>query len=93
MGFKLVVVGGNRNPQVVAEIKYLFGGLVEKGKVVFMGMLRGEGLARVYACGDVFVHCSVTETFGLVVLESMSSTSYFHICQHLPFLLFIVQAL
>ncbi len=26
-----------------------------------------------YAVGDLFLHCSITETFGLVVLESMAS--------------------
>jgi hypothetical protein len=43
------------------------------GKVTFTGMLRGEELANAYACGDIFLHCSITETFGLVVLESMAS--------------------
>lgn len=75
--FKLIVVGGNRNPQVVQETQDLFGALIEKGKVVFTGMLRGENLAGVYAVGDLFLHCSVTETFGLVVLESMASKSKF----------------
>lgn len=36
-------------------------------------MLKGEELAKAYAVGDLFLHCSVTETFGLVVLESMAS--------------------
>jgi hypothetical protein len=36
-------------------------------------MLRGDALARAYAAADVFLHCSITETFGLVVLESMAS--------------------
>jgi len=71
--FKLLVVGGNRNPQVVDEIRDMFGSLNDDGKVTFTGMLKGEELARAYACGDVFLHCSITETFGLVVLESMAS--------------------
>ena len=71
--FKLVVVGGNKNPQVVEDVRNLFGSLVEEEKVHFTGFLRGEELARAYACGDVFLHCSITETFGLVVLESMAS--------------------
>lgn len=71
--FKLLLVGGNKNPQVVQEIKDMFGHLNEEGKVTFTGMLKGEELARAYAVGDLFLHCSITETFGLVVLESMAS--------------------
>ena len=37
------------------------------------GFLRGEELAAAYACADVFVMPSRTETLGLVVLEAMSS--------------------
>jgi hypothetical protein len=36
-------------------------------------MLRGIHLAQAYAAADIFLHCSITETFGLVVLESMAS--------------------
>jgi len=71
--FKLLIVGGNRNPQVEQEIRDLFGHLNDEGKVVFTGFLKGEDLARAYAAGDLFLHCSITETFGLVVLESMAS--------------------
>jgi glycosyltransferase involved in cell wall biosynthesis len=71
--FKLLIVGGNRNPQVEDEIRNMFGPLDEQGKVQFTGFLKGEELARAYAVGDIFLHCSITETFGLVVLESMAS--------------------
>ncbi|KAK4032401.1 glycosyltransferase [Parachaetomium inaequale] len=71
--FKLYIVGGNRNAAVVRDIKGLFGPLVKQGKVVFAGFCVGEKLAEAYASGDIFLHCSVTETFGLVVLESMAS--------------------
>jgi glycosyltransferase involved in cell wall biosynthesis len=67
--FKLLIVGGNRNPQVVQDIKNYFGYLNDEGKVIFAGFLKGEELARAYASGDMFLHCSITETFGLVVLE------------------------
>ncbi|RDW80440.1 hypothetical protein BP5796_05138 [Coleophoma crateriformis] len=70
--FKLVVVGGNRNPVVVQEIHDLFAPL-KQGAVEFAGFLKGEELAKAYAAADVFLHCSITETFGLVVLESMAS--------------------
>jgi hypothetical protein len=71
--FKLLVVGGNKNLQVEDDVKSQFGKLSAEGKVSFTGFLKGENLARAYACGDIFLHCSITETFGLVVLESMAS--------------------
>lgn len=39
----------------------------------FTGILRGEALAAAFANMDVFVFPSTTDTFGLVVLEAMSS--------------------
>ncbi|GKT59749.1 glycosyltransferase family 4 [Colletotrichum tofieldiae] len=71
--FKLYVVGGNRNPDVEREVHEMFDPLREQGKVIFAGFKTGEDLATAYASGDIFLHCSVTETFGLVVLESMAS--------------------
>lgn len=69
--FKLLIVGDNKNPAVVREVKDYFCGLEDQ--VHFTGMLRGTALAEAYAAADVFLHCSITETFGLVVLESMAS--------------------
>ncbi|KAF5019971.1 hypothetical protein F66182_8002 [Fusarium sp. NRRL 66182] len=73
LDFKLYIVGGNRNTDVEKEVQELFDPLREKGKVIFAGFKVGGDLAAAYASGDVFLHCSVTETFGLVVLESMAS--------------------
>lgn len=39
----------------------------------FTGVLRGEALADAFAAMDAFVFPSLTDTFGLVVLEAMSS--------------------
>lgn len=69
--FKLLIVGGNKSPKVDAGIRDLFSEIKEK--VIFAGFLTGVPLAQAYAVGDVFLHCSVTETFGLVVLEAMAS--------------------
>ncbi|KAK4500991.1 hypothetical protein PRZ48_006797 [Zasmidium cellare] len=69
--FKLLIVGGNKNPNVMNEVRGYFKNVSDK--VIFTGMLRGVNLARAYAAADVFLHCSITETFGLVVLESMAS--------------------
>lgn len=72
--FVLHIVGGNRNRDVFESVRASFPPrLLEKGRVVFAGFQTGEDLARSYATADVFTHCSVTETFGLVVLESMAS--------------------
>jgi glycosyltransferase involved in cell wall biosynthesis len=71
--FKLRIVGGNPNSTVVDEIKDHFDDLCEDGTVSFTGFLKGEELATAYASADLFLHCSITETFGLVVLESMAS--------------------
>ncbi|TGO87208.1 hypothetical protein BPOR_0242g00060 [Botrytis porri] len=71
--FKLIIVGGNQSQRVENEIKDLFADLATKKKVIFTGMLRSEALASAYASADIFLHCSITETFGLVVLESMAS--------------------
>ncbi|CCF41796.1 glycosyltransferase family 1 [Colletotrichum higginsianum] len=71
--FKLYVVGGNRNPDVESQVHAMFDPLRAQGKVIFAGFKTGEDLATAYASGDIFLHCSVTETFGLVVLESMAS--------------------
>jgi glycosyltransferase involved in cell wall biosynthesis len=71
--FKLLIVGGNKNPRVEDDIHNMFGKLNDEGKVSFAGFLKGEDLARAYASADLFLHCSITETFGLVVLESMAS--------------------
>ena len=40
---------------------------------VFTGMLRGEDLARAYKQMDVFLFPSLSDTFGLVVLEAMAT--------------------
>ncbi|WP_322098841.1 glycosyltransferase family 4 protein [Microvirga roseola] len=39
----------------------------------FLGALTGEDLARVYASSDVFVFPSLTDTFGIVLLEALAS--------------------
>jgi len=41
--------------------------------VLFVGLKEGEELARIYAAADVFVFPSLTDTFGLVLLEALAS--------------------
>jgi len=40
--------------------------------VKFVGLKEGEELARTYAAADVFVFPSLTDTFGLVLLEALA---------------------
>jgi glycosyltransferase involved in cell wall biosynthesis len=61
-GSKVVVGGG---PQLAA-LKRDYPG------VTFTGPRFGEQLARSYAGGDVFVFPSLTDTFGLVLLEALA---------------------
>jgi glycosyltransferase involved in cell wall biosynthesis len=42
-------------------------------KAVFTGSKSGQDLSDAYACADVFVFPSLTDTFGLVILEAMAS--------------------
>ena len=41
--------------------------------VIFTGMQRGSALAQHYASADIFLFPSITETFGIVILEAMAS--------------------
>jgi glycosyltransferase involved in cell wall biosynthesis len=69
--FKLLIVGGNMSKEVESGVHRLFDDV--KQHVIFTGFRTGVDLARAYATGDMFLHCSITETFGLVVLEGMAS--------------------
>jgi glycosyltransferase involved in cell wall biosynthesis len=62
-GTKYVVGGG---PQL-AELSRRY------PAVRFVGMRHGEDLARHIAAADVFVFPSLTDTFGLVMLEALAS--------------------
>jgi glycosyltransferase involved in cell wall biosynthesis len=42
-------------------------------KVVFLGALAGEALAAAYRSADCFVFPSLTDTFGMVVIEALAS--------------------
>lgn len=39
----------------------------------FLGALAGEALARAYSAADLFVFPSLTDTFGLVIIEALAS--------------------
>jgi glycosyltransferase involved in cell wall biosynthesis len=62
-GTKVVVGEGPSRPDL--ERKY--------PQARFLGGLMGEELARVYASSDVFVFPSLTDTFGIVLIEALAS--------------------
>jgi glycosyltransferase involved in cell wall biosynthesis len=62
-GTKVVVGPGPQKEEL--EAKY--------PKAVFTGSKSGADLAAHFACADVFVFPSLTDTFGLVILEAMAS--------------------
>jgi glycosyltransferase involved in cell wall biosynthesis len=62
-GSKLVVGAGPQLPALRAR----------HPEVHFAGARFGEELARHYASGDVFVFPSLTDTFGLVLLEALAA--------------------
>ncbi|WP_188666250.1 glycosyltransferase family 4 protein [Terasakiella brassicae] len=61
-GSKVVVGDGPQLDQLKARYR----------DVHFTGMKEGEELAQHYASGDVFVFPSLTDTFGLVILEALA---------------------
>ena len=62
-GTKVVVGGGPQLEQLRAKYP----------GVLFAGPKHGEDLAAYFAAADVFVFPSLTDTFGLVLLEAMAS--------------------
>lgn len=62
-GSKVVVGDGPARAQLARQFP----------EAVFLGARHGEPLAKIYAASDVFVFPSLTDTFGLVLLEALAS--------------------
>jgi glycosyltransferase involved in cell wall biosynthesis len=62
-GSKVVVGDGPQREELKARYP----------KVRFVGVKMGDELAAHFKCADVFVFPSLTDTFGLVILEAMAS--------------------
>jgi len=45
----------------------------QRPDIIFTGFYTGHNLARHYASGDMYLHASVTETFGNVITEALAS--------------------
>lgn len=65
-GARLAIVGGGPSE---ASLRVQFQGT----QTVFTGYLHGEDLAQAYASADIFAFPGANETFGMAVLEAMSS--------------------
>ncbi|HBK41423.1 MULTISPECIES: glycosyltransferase family 4 protein [unclassified Proteiniphilum] len=59
------VIAGNGVAEEKAKLKMK--------NAIFLGFLDHENLAKVYASCDIFVFTSISETYGNVVIEAMSS--------------------
>ncbi|HEY2570079.1 MAG TPA: glycosyltransferase, partial [Solirubrobacteraceae bacterium] len=62
----LVLAGGGPEQERLRE-------RVGAEHTTFLGWLSGAALARVYACADMFLFASATDTFGQVILEAQAS--------------------
>ena len=71
-GRQLVVVGALRDEKYVAELRSLVAELGIGEDVVFVGGVPLEETARFYQAADVLVYPSLSETFGLPILEAMA---------------------
>jgi glycosyltransferase involved in cell wall biosynthesis len=70
---QLVVVGGGKHEQHVADLHALTRELGITADVVFVGAVPLNETARFYQAADVLVYPSLNETFGLPILEAMAS--------------------
>ncbi|HEY2281972.1 MAG TPA: glycosyltransferase [Solirubrobacteraceae bacterium] len=62
----LVLAGGGPEQERLRE-------RVGAEHTTFLGWLSGDALARAYACADMFLFPSATDTFGQVILEAQAS--------------------
>ena len=64
VAFKVLVVGDGPERERLAQWI---------PEAVFTGFLKEVALGRAYACSDIFLNPSITETFGNVTLEAMAA--------------------
>ena len=71
-GRQLAVVGGGRDQAHINELRALAIELGIASEVVFVGPVPLEETVRFYHAADAFVYPSLSETFGLPILEAMA---------------------
>ncbi|MFO7534547.1 MAG: glycosyltransferase family 4 protein [Kiritimatiellia bacterium] len=70
--FKAILAGGVRTPAYGQEIRRTLSVLRLTSSIEFTGHLDGEAKWRAFAEADLFCFPSLTDSFGLVVLEAMA---------------------
>ncbi len=71
-GRQLAIVGGGRDQAHMNELRALAIELGIASEVVFVGPVPLEETVRFYRAADAFVYPSLSETFGLPILEAMA---------------------
>jgi glycosyltransferase involved in cell wall biosynthesis len=71
-GHQLAVVGGGRDEKHIAELHALAKELGVTGSTVFVGPVPLDETVRFYQAADTLVYPSLSETFGLPILEAMA---------------------
>ena len=69
---QLVIVGGGRDTEHIATLHSLVDRLGISADVVFVGPVPLQDTVPFYRAADVFVYPSLSETFGLPILEAMA---------------------
>ncbi|MDQ1398504.1 MAG: hypothetical protein QOK20_436 [Acidimicrobiaceae bacterium] len=71
-GRQLAIVGPGRDEKYVSQLRGLIGELGIGDDVVFVGGIPLEETPQFYRAADAFVYPSLSETFGLPILEAMA---------------------
>lgn len=69
---QLIIVGGGQDKKHIAELHALAEQRGITGNTVFVGPVPLEETARFYQAADALVYPSLSETFGLPILEAMA---------------------
>ena len=69
---QLAIVGGGRDEKHIAELHALAGELGVMGSTVFVGPVPLDETVPFYRAADTLVYPSLSETFGLPILEAMA---------------------
>lgn len=70
---KLVIVGGRHEPKYSDYVEYLVKALNLEEQVFFVPFIADEDMPALYALADIFVFVSLSEGFGLPLVEAMAS--------------------